>query len=105
MVPGCCLSMAPMMTRSNLAIEASTAFGWYNRNTAYNPYMSEGKKTAAYEICEQLNWNPPDRIFIPVGDGCIIGGIHKGLKDLLALGWIDRMPRLVGVQARVHPPW
>ena len=34
-----------------------------------------------------------------VGDGCIIGGLHKGLKDLLALGWIDHMPRLVGVQA------
>lgn len=88
----------------DLAIEASSAFGWYNRNTAYNPYMSEGKKTAAYEMCEQLNWDPPDRIFIPVGDGCIIGGIHKGLKDLLALGWIDRMPRLVGVQAAGSSP-
>jgi len=34
-----------------------------------------------------------------VGDGCIIGGLHKGLKDLRALGWIHRMPRLMGVQA------
>ena len=34
-----------------------------------------------------------------VGDGCIIGGLHKGLKDLMALGWIDQMPRLMGVQA------
>jgi threonine synthase len=82
-----------------LCLEAAHAFGWYNRNTGYNPYMSEGKKTASFEICEQLGWDAPDRIFVPVGDGCIIGGIHKGLKDLLALGWIDRMPRLMGVQA------
>ena len=39
------------------------------------------------------------RVFVPVGDGCIIGGMHKGFKDLLALGWIDRVPRLIGVQA------
>jgi threonine synthase len=61
--------------------------------------MTEGKKTAAYEICEQLDWNAPDAIFVSVGDGCIIGGLHKGLKDLLSLGWIDTMPRIYGVQA------
>ncbi len=61
--------------------------------------MCEGKKTAAYEICEQLDWDAPDRIFVSVGDGCIIGGLHKGLKDLMALGWIDRMPKLMGIQA------
>jgi threonine synthase len=83
----------------DLCLEASKTYGWYNRNTAYNPYMAEGKKTAAYEICEQLNWNAPDRIFVSVGDGCIISGLHKGLKDLYAMGWIDRMPRLMGVQA------
>ncbi len=82
-----------------LCLEASSEFGWYNRSTGYNPYMSEGKKTAAYEICEQLGWHAPDRIFVPVGDGCIIGGIHKGLGDLLALGWIEHMPKLTGVQA------
>jgi threonine synthase len=83
----------------DLCLKASKTYGWYNRNTAYNPYMSEGKKTAAYEICEQLDWNAPDRIFVSVGDGCIIGGLHKGLKDMFALGWIDKMPRLMGVQA------
>jgi threonine synthase len=82
-----------------LCLLAAEEYGWYNRNTAYNPYMTEGKKTASYEICEQLGWNAPDRIFVSVGDGCIIGGLHKGLKDLLALGWIDHMPRLMGVQA------
>jgi threonine synthase len=82
-----------------LCLQASAEYGWYNRNTAYNPYMSEGKKTASFEICELLGWQAPDVIFVSVGDGCIIGGLHKGLKDLLALGWIDRMPRIVGVQA------
>lgn len=82
-----------------LCLQAAAEYGWYNRNTAYNPYMTEGKKTAVYEICEQLGWHAPDAIFVSVGDGCIIGGLHKGLKDLLALGWIDKMPRIYGVQA------
>jgi len=96
----------------DLTLKVAKEFGWYNRNTAYNPYMSEGKKTAAYEICEQLTltpghslyqgegkWAAPDRVFVPVGDGCIIGGIHKGFRDLLALGWIDAMPKIMGIQA------
>jgi threonine synthase len=83
----------------DLCLWAEGEYGWYNRNTGYNPYMSEGKKTASLEICEQLGWQAPDRIFVSVGDGCIIGGLHKGLKDLAALGWIDRMPKLMGIQA------
>jgi len=82
-----------------LCMEAADAFGWYNRNTGFNPYMSEGKKTVSFEICEQLDWNAPDVIFVSVGDGCIIGGVYKGLYDLLQLGWIDHMPRIIGVQA------
>jgi threonine synthase len=82
-----------------LCLQATRAYGWYNRNSGFNPYMTEGKKTAAYEICEQLGWKAPDCIFVSVGDGCIIGGLHKGFKDLLALGWIDKMPKLMGVQA------
>lgn len=94
--------------------QAAKEFGWFNRNTGYNPYMSEGKKTVSYEICEQFTtidlrglrdlaglkgWDAPDRIFVSVGDGCIIGGVHKGLRDLLALGWITKMPKIMGVQA------
>lgn len=86
-----------------LSIAASKEFGWYNRNTGYNPYTTEGKKTAAFEIWEQvlLNLAPEQtlNIVIPVGDGNIITGIHKGFKDLLMLGWIEHMPRLIGVQA------
>jgi len=83
----------------DLCLVAAREFDWYSRNTAYNPYLSEGKKTAALEICEQLGWQAPDRVFVGVGDGCIIGGLWKGLRDLLALGLIDRMPKLMGVQA------
>ena len=82
-----------------LCLEAADTYGWYNRNTGFNPYMTEGKKTVSYEIAEQLNWEAPDVVFVSVGDGCIIGGVHKGFKDLLALGWIDKMPRIIGVQA------
>jgi len=82
-----------------LCLQAAKEFGWYNRNTGYNPYMTEGKKTASLEICEQLGWDAPDRMFVSVGDGCIIGGLHKGLKDLMALGWINKLPKLMGVQA------
>jgi threonine synthase len=78
---------------------AAKEFGWYNRNTGYNPYMSEGKKTAAIELCEQLEWDAPDWVVVSVGDGCIIGGIYKGLFDLVSLGWIKKMPRILGVQA------
>ncbi len=83
----------------DLCLEAAKEYGWYNRNTGFNPFMSEGKKTCSFEICEQLNWKAPDKVFVSVGDGCIIGGIHKGLSDLVQLGWIDKMPQIFGIQA------
>ena len=82
-----------------LCMEASAEYGWYNRNTGYNPYMTEGKKTAGLEILEQLDWHPPDAVFVSVGDGSIIGGVHKAMKDAVALGWIERSPRIFGIQA------
>lgn len=83
----------------DLCRAAAARFGWYDRSTGVNPYTSEGKKTAALEIVEQLGWTAPDAMFVSVGDGSIVGGLHKGLADALALGWIDRMPRLYGVQS------
>jgi len=97
----------------NLTVRAAAEFGWYCRNTGYNPFTTEGKKTAAFEIWEwwreehrtwhedgnPLDSHPPLTVFVSVGDGNIISGIHKGFKDLLALGWINRIPRLIGVQA------
>jgi threonine synthase len=82
-----------------LCLAASKQFGWYCRNTAYNPYTVEGKKTASLELVEQLDWQAPDQIFVSVGDGNIISGLWKGLRDLRALGWIDKMPKLMGIQA------
>ncbi len=83
----------------DLCLAATRRFGWYSRNTAYNPVLSEGKKTVAFEVCEGLRWRPPDWIAVSVGDGCILGGVGKGLRDLKELGLISRLPRLLGVQA------
>ncbi len=97
----------------DLSIKAADEFGWYCRNTGYNPFTAEGKKTAAFEIWEWWRTENRERrvessqtnpyslltILCPVGDGNIISGLHKGFKDLLHLGWIEQMPRIVGVQA------
>ena len=82
-----------------LSAEAIDRWGWYNRNAAINPYLSEGKKTVALEIAEQLGWKAPDYLAISVGDGCTIAGVWKGFKDLYEAGFIDSLPRLVSVQA------
>ncbi len=87
----------------DLSIQTSKEFGWYCRNTGYNPFTAEGKKTAAFEIWEwareALEEETRLTIFVSVGDGNIISGLHKGFKDLLALGWLNAMPRIIGVQA------
>ena len=82
-----------------LSKAAIDKWGWYNRNAAINPYLSEGKKTVGLEIAEQLGWKMPDYIAISVGDGCTIAGLWKGLKDLYAIGFIDKLPRLISAQA------
>lgn len=82
-----------------LSAEAIEHWGWYNRNAAINPYLVEGKKTVTMEICEQLNWEVPDWAIFSVGDGCTIAGAWKGFKDLYQVGLIDRLPKMIGVQA------
>lgn len=82
-----------------LCIEACQAFKWFNRNTGYNPYTVEGKKTVSLEIAEQLGWRAPDTIVVPTGDGCILSGVWKGFTDLQRIGLIDRLPRLIAAQA------
>jgi len=83
----------------DLSIQATEEFGWYNRNTAYNPLTIEGKKTVSFELYEQLQFDVPDRIFVPVGDGVIISGVYKGFEDLYLLNLIDRIPVIVAVQS------
>lgn len=87
-----------------LSMKSAEYFKWYNRNSAINPYLIEGKKTAAFEALEQLKWQTPDVIALSVGDGCSIAGFWKGLKELNELGLIDRLPRLIGVQANGAAP-
>jgi threonine synthase len=90
----------------DLSTQAAQEFGWYCRNTGYNPFTAEGKKTAAFELWEWVSSNFPSsgdqkplNIFVSVGDGNIISGIHKGFKDLARLGWLEFTPRIFGVQA------
>jgi len=86
-----------------LCMQASAEFGWYNRNCAINPYLIEGKKTVSLELAEQFMritpGNFPDWIVVSVGDGCTIGGVWKGLREMQILGFILRLPRILGVQA------
>jgi len=83
----------------DLSKAAIEKFGWYNRNAGINPVMVEGKKTVSLEIAEQLGWNVTDWVCCSVGDGCTIGGVYKGFRDLYELGIIERIPRILGVQS------
>jgi threonine synthase len=83
----------------DLCLKATAEYGWYNRSTGINPFTREGKKTCAFEICEQMNWETPDKVFVSVGDGNIISGMWKGFVEFHRLGIIERLPQLVAVQA------
>lgn len=83
-----------------LSKKAIDKYGWYNRNAAINPYLSEGKKTVAHEIIEQLSFKAPDYVAVSVGDGCTIAGVYKGLYDMYMVGLTDKIPRLISVQAQ-----
>jgi len=88
----------------DLCREACAEFGWYNRNGGMNPFLVEGKKTAGLEIAEQCARQMPDWVVVSVGDGCTIGGIGKGLGEMKRMGFVDRVPRLLGVQAEGAKP-
>jgi threonine synthase len=83
---------------------ACARHGWYNRNAAVNPSLVEGKKTCGLEIGEQAQGDVPDWVAVSVGDGCTIAGTWKGLVEMRALGLIDRLPRMLGVQAEGARP-
>lgn len=83
----------------DLSLKATEEFGWYNRNTGFNPYTREGKKTVSFEILEDLHWKVPDWVIVAVGDGNIISGVHKGFRDAKSAGLIDRLPKLLAAQS------
>ncbi len=87
----------------DLSILVAKANNWYLRSTGINPVLAEGKKTVGLEIAEQLNWQVPNKIFVPTGDGCIIAGVYKAFLDLVRLGWISKLPQLIAVQAEGSP--
>ena len=92
-----------------LCMQAAAEFGWYNRNCAINPYLIEGKKTFALELAEQfMSVSPgefPEWVVVSVGDGCTIGGIWKGLREMHRLGFLPRLPKVLGVQAEGSKPF
>ena len=88
----------------DLCRQACEVFGWYNRNSGTNPFLVEGKKTAGLEIAEQFGNDMPGWVVVSVGDGCTIGGIGKGLQEMMQLGRVGRVPRLLGVQAEGARP-
>ena len=69
-----------------------------------NPFRIEGQKSLGYEICEQLNNEPPDRIIIPVGNAGNISAVWKGLTEFQRLGYIKRLPKMTGIQAAGSAP-
>jgi threonine synthase len=81
-----------------LSIAACEKFGWYNRNTAFNPFTIEGKKTVALEMAADLKPDAPDVVLVPTGDGVVVSGVAKGFADLVHGGLLHRRPRLVAVQ-------
>lgn len=91
-------------TAFDFCLKAVEHFGWYNRSCAINPYLCDGKKTAAFEICEQLDFKVPDKVVMSVGDGCSISGVWKGFKEFYDLGIIDKLPVMVSVQAEGSNP-
>jgi len=69
-----------------------------------NPLRLEGQKTLAFEVVEAMGWNVPDVMVFPVGNAGNVSAAWKALKELKALHMIDRLPRLVGVQAEGAAP-
>jgi threonine synthase len=83
-----------------LSLEYTTKEGGLNRNTAYHPLTIEGKKTVGLEIFAQNNFQIPDAILVPVGDGVIISGVYKAFYDLQQAKLINKLPRIICVQAK-----
>ena len=82
-----------------LSLEYTEKNPGLNRNTAYHPLTIEGKKTVGLEIFAQNNFKAPDAILVPVGDGVIISGVYKAFYDLRQAKLINKLPKLICVQA------
>jgi len=87
----------------DLSLELGLKKGWYCRHAAINPYLLEGKKTGAFEIIIQSDFNIPDYVLVGVGDGTVISSLYKGFWEFKEIGLTDKIPRIIGVQAEGIP--
>jgi threonine synthase len=89
-----------------ICAETGAPLGWYDVSTLKEPYRIEGKKTMAYELAEQMNWEWPDWIIYPTGGGTGMVGMWKAFDEIERLGWVRsaRRPRMVSVQAENCAP-
>ncbi len=76
----------------------------YYASHCRNPFFHHGTKTFAYELVEQLGWRAPDAVVIPTGHGTLLLGCAIGFEDLRRAGVIDRVPKLIAVQAESCAP-
>jgi threonine synthase len=84
-----------------MAAEKGGPLGWYDVSTLKEPYRIEGKKTMAYELAEQMDWQWPDWIVYPTGGGTGMVGMWKAFDEVENIGWVKRgrRPHMVSVQA------
>ena len=89
-----------------VAAEQGASRGWYDVSTLKEPYRIEGKKTLAYEVAEQMDWQWPDWFIYPTGGGTGMVGMWKAFDELERIGWMPprRRPRMVSVQAEGCAP-
>ncbi|MFC1528892.1 threonine synthase [Candidatus Latescibacterota bacterium] len=87
---------------ANAALDA--AQNSYYASHSWNPYFFQGTKTFAYEVCEQLGWESPDTVVVPVGNGTLLLGAYIGFQDMFNAGIIEKIPKLVGVQSALCAP-
>jgi len=74
---------------NRLCSEVADKYGWAFVNINVRPYYSEGSKTLAYEVAEQLGWRAPDHAIVPTGSGSMFTKIYKGFHELYQVGLID----------------
>ena len=90
---------------NRLCSEVANTHGWGFVNINLRPYYSEGSKTLAYEVAEQLGWQLPDRIVAPLASGSLFTKIYKGFQEFIQVGLVDeKAVRFTGAQAEGCSP-
>jgi threonine synthase len=85
---------------NRLCTQIADRFKWGLVNVNLRPYYAEGSKTHGYEIAEQLGWELPDNVVVPMAGGSLIGKIAKAFSELANLGWVEaKKVKFFGAQA------